>query len=67
MNVLRSFAAIHRALPHTALLLAGEFVSSDLAREFFAESDLVIGVGAGLAPSAAIFCAVTAAALSVLG
>lgn len=32
MNILRSFDAIHRALPHTALLLAGEFVSSDLAR-----------------------------------
>ncbi len=32
MNILRSFDAIHRALPYTALLLAGEFVSSDLGR-----------------------------------
>jgi glycosyltransferase involved in cell wall biosynthesis len=32
MNILRAFDAIHRALPRTALLLAGEFVSSDLAR-----------------------------------
>ena len=32
MNILRSFDAIHRALPYTALLIAGEFVSSDLAR-----------------------------------
>jgi glycosyltransferase involved in cell wall biosynthesis len=32
MSILRSFEAIHRALPATALLLAGEFVSSDLAR-----------------------------------
>ena len=32
MNILRSFDAIHRALPYTALLLAGEFVSSDLER-----------------------------------
>jgi glycosyltransferase involved in cell wall biosynthesis len=32
MNIVRSFDAIHRALPYTALLLAGEFVSSDLAR-----------------------------------
>jgi glycosyltransferase involved in cell wall biosynthesis len=32
MNVLRAFDAIHRALPHTALLVAGEFASVDLAR-----------------------------------
>jgi glycosyltransferase involved in cell wall biosynthesis len=32
MNILRSFDAVHRLLPQTALLLAGEFVSSDLAR-----------------------------------
>ncbi len=32
MNILRSFDAIHRAAPQTMLLLAGEFVSSDLAR-----------------------------------
>jgi hypothetical protein len=32
MNILRSFDAIRRAAPQTALLLAGEFVSSDLAR-----------------------------------
>ncbi len=32
MNILRSFDAIHRSRPYTALLLAGEFVSSDLAR-----------------------------------
>jgi len=32
INILRSFDAIHRALPRTALLLAGDFVSSDLAR-----------------------------------
>lgn len=32
MNILRSFDAIHRALPYTALLLAGEFASSDLER-----------------------------------
>jgi glycosyltransferase involved in cell wall biosynthesis len=32
MSILRAFGAIHRSVPHTALLLAGEFVSSDLAR-----------------------------------
>lgn len=32
MNILRAFHEIHRLLPHTALLLAGEFVSKDLAR-----------------------------------
>ena len=32
MSILRAFDAVHRSLPHTALLLAGEFVSSDLAR-----------------------------------
>jgi glycosyltransferase involved in cell wall biosynthesis len=32
MNVLRAFDAIRCALPHTALLVAGEFASVDLAR-----------------------------------
>jgi glycosyltransferase involved in cell wall biosynthesis len=32
MNILRAFNGVHRALPRTALLIAGEFVSSDLAR-----------------------------------
>jgi glycosyltransferase involved in cell wall biosynthesis len=32
MNVLRAFNEVHRALSHTALLIAGDFVSSDLAR-----------------------------------
>jgi glycosyltransferase involved in cell wall biosynthesis len=32
MSILRAFDAVHRALPHTALLVAGEFVSSDLER-----------------------------------
>jgi glycosyltransferase involved in cell wall biosynthesis len=32
MNVLRAFDMIHRALPQAALLVAGEFVSIDLAR-----------------------------------
>jgi len=32
MSVLRAFEAIHRKLPNTALLLAGEFASPDLAR-----------------------------------
>jgi glycosyltransferase involved in cell wall biosynthesis len=32
MNVIRAFDEIHRTLPQTALLIAGEFVSSDLAR-----------------------------------
>ena len=32
MNVLRAFHMVHRSQPHTALVLAGEFVSPDLAR-----------------------------------
>ena len=32
MNVVRAFNDVHRALSHTALLIAGDFVSSDLAR-----------------------------------
>ena len=32
MSILRAFDAVHRTVPHTALLIAGEFVSSDLAR-----------------------------------
>ena len=32
MSVLRAFRVIHRELPQTALLLAGEFASRDLAR-----------------------------------
>ncbi len=32
MSILRAFDAVHRALSHTALLVAGEFVSSDLER-----------------------------------
>lgn len=32
LTILRAFEVIHRQLPHTALLLAGEFASSDLAR-----------------------------------
>ena len=32
MSVLRAFLVIHRELPQTALLLAGEFASRDLAR-----------------------------------
>ena len=32
MNVVRAFNEVHRALPHTALVIAGDFVSSDLAR-----------------------------------
>jgi glycosyltransferase involved in cell wall biosynthesis len=32
MTVLEAFAEIHRSQPRTALLVAGEFVSSDLAR-----------------------------------
>jgi glycosyltransferase involved in cell wall biosynthesis len=32
MSVLEAFAALHRDFPHTALLVAGEFVSSDLER-----------------------------------
>ena len=32
MNILRAFDEIHRRAPHTALLLAGEFGSSDLER-----------------------------------
>ena len=32
MSILRAFDAIHRELPQTALLLAGEFASRDLAR-----------------------------------
>ena len=32
MNILRAFDKIHRAVPHSVLLLAGDFVSQDLAR-----------------------------------
>jgi glycosyltransferase involved in cell wall biosynthesis len=32
MSILRAFDAVHRSLPDTALLVAGEFVSSDLER-----------------------------------
>jgi len=32
MNILRAFQVVHRELPQTALLLAGEFASRDLAR-----------------------------------
>ncbi len=32
LNILRAFDAIHRELPQTALLIAGEFASQDLAR-----------------------------------
>lgn len=32
MNIVRAFNEVHRALPHAALLIAGDFVSSDLAR-----------------------------------
>jgi glycosyltransferase involved in cell wall biosynthesis len=32
MNILRAFNSIHRAVPHSVLLLAGDFVSQDLER-----------------------------------
>lgn len=32
MNILRAFDRIHRAAPHTVLLVAGDFVTQDLAR-----------------------------------
>jgi hypothetical protein len=32
MNILRAFDSVHRAIPHSVLLICGHFVSQDLAR-----------------------------------